>query len=47
MKETIDLWEDIGSLSEDELLHVMTKLFALYENELEKAPYNTESLNFF
>lgn len=47
MKKPLDLWEDIGSLSEEELLHVMTKLFALYETELEKNPNNTESSNFF
>lgn len=47
MKSSIDIWEDIGSLSEDELLHVMTKLFALYEAEFEKDSTNKESLNFF
>lgn len=47
MKTPIDIWEDLGSLSENELLHVMTKLFALYESALKVDPGNKEALNFF
>ncbi len=47
MKTPDDLWEDIGSLSEDEAFHVITKLFAFYEEQFKKQPDDHESLNFF
>jgi hypothetical protein len=47
MKTPNDIWDDIGSLSEDEMFHVMTKLFALYENQYEKNPDDIECSNFF
>jgi hypothetical protein len=34
-------------LSDDELLHVITKLFAIYEAELLRAPDNEAVLRFF
>ena len=33
MKTADDIWEDIGSLSEDEMFHVITKLFDIYDNK--------------
>jgi hypothetical protein len=42
-----DLWEDIGSLPEDELLHVITSLFAGYEKQLKHRPGDQEALHFF
>ena len=33
-----DLWENIGSLADDELLHVITKLYTIYEERLERNP---------
>ena len=47
MKSIIDLWGDIGELSEEETLHVITKLFAFYEAKLQIDPDNEEGLNFF
>jgi hypothetical protein len=47
MKTPNDLWDDIGSLSEDEMFHVITKLFAIYETQFGRDPDNTECRNFF
>ena len=47
MKTVDDIWEDIGSLSDDEMFHVITKLFDIYDNELKQIPTNSEALNFF
>ncbi len=47
MKSPLDLWEDIGSLGEEELFHVITKLFALYETALEQNPGNPAARQFF
>lgn len=47
MKTPNEIWDDIGSLSEDEMFHVMTKLFAIYESQYEHAPDNIECKNFF
>lgn len=47
MRSTIDLWSDIGELSEDETLHVITRLFAVYEAELQNDPGNEAALRFF
>ena len=47
MRSINDLWGDLGELSEDETLHVITKLFAAYEAELQLDPDNAEVLKFF
>ncbi|MBU0730795.1 MAG: hypothetical protein KKE17_08155 [Proteobacteria bacterium] len=47
MKEMNDIWEDLGSLAEHEMLHVMTKLFVVYEEMVKRDPANGEALNFF
>jgi len=47
MKSSNDLWEDIGSLGEDELFHVVTKLFAMYEEQLKRQPESEEARFFF
>ena len=47
MKTPNDLWDDIGSLSEDEMFHVVTKLFAIYEAEFTRDPESIECRNFF
>jgi hypothetical protein len=47
MRSINDLWGDLGDLSDDELLHVITKLFAIYEAELLRAPDNEAVLRFF
>lgn len=47
MKTSDEIWEDIGSVSEQELFHVMTKLFAHYEALLKHDPQHGEALHFF
>ncbi len=44
---TTDIWEKLGDLAENELFHVITKLFAVYEKRLEIDPNDLESLGFF
>lgn len=47
MKHPNDLWEEVGSLREEEVLHVITKLFAMYEERLAKNPGDEAALLFF
>lgn len=47
MKNPADLWEDIGSLTDDEMPHVLTKLYTTYEERLKRNPEDEEALNFF
>jgi len=47
MKTADDIWEDLGSLSEDEMFHVMTKLFDIYDAKLKHDPIDKEAFNFF
>lgn len=42
-----DLWADLGAIDELELNHVMTKLFALYEEKLQRDPGDAAALQFF
>jgi len=47
MRSINDLWGDIGELSENETLHVITKLFAVYEAEWQLDPEREDVLKFF
>ncbi len=47
MKTTAEIWDALGSLSEDELFHVTTRLFAFYEGELQRDPDSREARIFF
>lgn len=47
MRSTIDLWDDIGGLAEDEILQVITRLFSVYEAVLQLDPDNAAALEFF
>ena len=47
MKTPNDLWGELGALPEEEIMHVMTQLFALYENRLNRNPDDQDALNFF
>lgn len=47
MRTSNELWEAIGAIDEEENGHVLTKLFAMYEQLLEKNPQDQEALNFF
>jgi len=47
METSDDVWEALGELPEEEVLHVITKLFFMYEEELTRNPSNPEAPNFF
>lgn len=47
MKSMNDIWEDIGSLAEEDLFQIITKLYGVYENQLQRHPENMEALHFF
>jgi len=47
MKTPNDLWAELGELPDEKIMHVMTKLFALYEDRLHKNPEDTEALQFY
>ncbi len=47
MKSPDDLWEEIGSLADDEMLHVLTKLLSVYDQILKNDPQNEEAARFF
>ena len=47
MRSPTDIWEALGSIAEEEMGHVLTKLFAMYEQLLEQEPDNKEALKFF
>lgn len=44
---TSELWDALGSLPENEMPHVVTRLFALYETRLQQNPEDQEALHFF
>lgn len=47
MRTPEDLWEDIGSLKDDELSHVLSKLYAIYDERLQRNTQDVEAMNFF
>ena len=47
MRSPNDLWEALGNVSEEETVHVLTKLFATYEELWQQDPGNTEAGKFF
>lgn len=47
MKSLSDLWEELGSVEEEEFPHVITKLFTTYEEMLKRNPEDEEALHFF
>jgi len=47
MRTPNDLWEAIGTIDEEENGHVLTKIFAMYEQLLIKNPQDQEALAFF
>ena len=46
-KNSDQIWADMGALSEDEIFHVLTKLFAQYEARLRQDPGDAGALLFF
>jgi len=47
MKSPNDIWADLGELPDEEVIHMMTKLFAIYDEKLKNKPGDQEALNFF
>lgn len=47
MRSSSALWEALGSIDEEEINHVVTRLFTLYEQLIEIDPENPEGLRFF
>lgn len=47
MRSSSDLWVAIGAIEEEEVIHVLTKLFATYEQMLVNNPEDREALTFF
>jgi len=47
MINTNDLWEALGDLEEEDVPHVLTKLFILYEERLSRNPDDTTTILFF
>ncbi len=47
MKNTGELWEAIGEIDEEEVGHVLVRLFTTYEALLTRDKNNREALTFF
>ena len=47
MKSPDDIWGELGELPGEELMHVLTKLFTLYEDRLKAKPDDQDAINFF
>jgi len=47
MKSPDEIWADLGELPDEEVILMMTKLFATYEKKLKYNPEDKEALNFF
>ncbi len=44
---TTDLWDELGSLEDDQAYQILTQLFARYEQRREKNPADPEAESFF
>ncbi len=47
MMQTGDLWESLGSLEEEDVPLVLTRLFTVYEERLSRDPGDRDALLFF
>ena len=47
MKSPNNIWGHLGELPDEEVIHMMTKLFAIYEEKLKIKPEDRETMNFF
>ena len=47
MRSVVDIWGDLGDLEEDQTMQVISRLFAVYESDLQRDPDNSEALDFF
>ena len=42
-----EAWEHLGELAEEDAMHVLTRLFSLYEEEEQRNPGNPAASRFF
>ena len=47
MINTNTIWEILGDTEEDDIPHVLTKLFTIYEEKLQRNPDNEAVIDFF
>lgn len=47
MQSTNDIWETLGDVKEDDIPHVLTKLFTIYEEKIERNPNDRAAEEFF
>ena len=47
MINTNDLWEILGDTEEDDIPHVLTKLFTIYEEKFQLNPEDPAVIDFF
>jgi len=47
MINTNDIWESLGDTEEDDVPHVLTKLFTIYEEKLRQKPDDAAVIDFF
>lgn len=47
MTNTNDLWEAVGDLEEDDVPHVLNRLFTVYEERLQHNPADEAAALFF
>ncbi len=47
MRSPNDLWEALGNIEMEESQNLMTKLFVMYEEVLQKDPENESARHFF
>ncbi len=47
MTNTNDLWEALGDVEEDDISHVLTRLFTIYEERLSRTPDDQTAQLFF
>ncbi|MBL4902875.1 MAG: hypothetical protein JKY62_09515 [Desulfocapsa sp.] len=47
MTTTNDLWELLGDTARDDIPHVLTKLFTIYEEKLQLNPTDSTAIEFF
>ncbi len=42
-----DVWEALGELAEEDAVHVLTRLFAMYEQQQQRSPDDPAAALFF
>ncbi len=42
-----ELWDDLGSLEDDQALLILSQLFDLYEKKIKQDPQDQEAVQFF